>query len=75
MAGVGWPRWPKLGWLGGRWRLLSAAISGLGESEGVRGDTAKVVGALIGGARHMRMGRGDRAWGRVLPRPVRARLT
>jgi hypothetical protein len=52
----------------------SSVISGLGESESVRGDTAKAVGALIGGARHRHAGRGDHARGRVLPRPVRARL-
>jgi hypothetical protein len=74
MAGMGWPRWPKLGWLSGRWRLLSAVISCLGEGESGRGDMAEAVGALIGGVRHRREGRGDHARGRALPRPVRARL-
>jgi hypothetical protein len=49
-------------------------ISGLGESESVRGDTAKAMGELIGVARHKHTGRGDHARGRALPRPVRARL-
>jgi hypothetical protein len=52
----------------------SLVISGLDESEGVRGDTAKAVGALIGGARHRRVGRGDRARGCALSWLVRARL-
>jgi hypothetical protein len=79
--------WEWLGWAGHGGRSSdgladggacalrrSLVISGLGESESVRGDTAKVVGALIGGARHRRAGRGDQARGHALPRPVRARL-
>jgi hypothetical protein len=48
----------------------SSVISGLDESEDVRGDTAKAMGALIGGAGH-RHGEGRP---RALPWPVRARL-
>jgi hypothetical protein len=48
-------------------------ISGLGESESGQGDTTEAVGALIGGVRHRRAGRGDHARGRALPRLVSAR--
>jgi hypothetical protein len=78
--------WGWLGWAGhgGRssgslasggahslWR--SPVISGLDESEGVRGSTANTVGVLIDGARHRRAARGDHVRGRALPRLVRAR--
>jgi hypothetical protein len=49
------------------------AISGLDESEGVRGGTTKSVGVLIDGERHRCARRDDHARGRVLPWPVRAR--
>jgi hypothetical protein len=28
MAGVSWPWWPKLGWRGGRWRVMLREKSG-----------------------------------------------
>jgi hypothetical protein len=46
---------------GARSLRRSPVIFGLDESESVRGDTAKAVGALIGGVRHRRAGRGGRA--------------
>jgi hypothetical protein len=51
MAGVSWPRWPKLGWLGRWWHLVlreSPANSRLGGTEGARGSTVEVLGCFIG---------------------------
>jgi hypothetical protein len=66
--------WEWLGWAGHYGRSSgglvgggacslrrSLVISGLDESEDVRGDTAKVVGALIGVARHRRARRDGHA--------------
>jgi hypothetical protein len=61
MAGVSWPRWQKLGWLGGRWHVVLREKSGelgLGRDYGHAGEYGRGLGGcFIGAARARARGR------------------
>jgi hypothetical protein len=50
MARASWPWWPKLGWLGGRWRVVLRGKSGeleLGQGCERAGEHGRSLGAAL----------------------------